>query len=524
MTQTKKAITSAVKQKLTFFNDSATRKKWLPLVITSAIAFIISTILAVMVFRYQINPDGISYIHVAERYAAFDFSNGLNGYWGPLLSWLLVPFIWLGLDPVISLYIVSTLCSIATVFLVHNFALKRLPSLKPLPLYLIEATLLLVLVSFSLSVLTPDILLSFMLFVVFFVFVRFHERPALSTGIALGVAGAFLYFAKPMGLLLFGFTLVVYAIYFLIQKKPGFKYVITALAAFVALSLPYTAALSAKYHQLTFSTSSAYNLSLISPTYKRGHLINQPGIYLPANEQSTSVWDDPSYLPVQHWNPLDSSADVKYYMNQILTNIHSLTRYMNDLGVIFLLGLAAVLFTSLVKKRLQVEALIAACIVLGLVGLYALSVVEPRHTWPLIPLSFIGILFVIDYLSSKSIALKQAVLFISAAVIVLSAPLLTPVNTGEVWPSYMNVAFSIKPYVSPGDRIVSDDAGMMYSCFNLDIQCSGILATDVDDETINYLKDNNVQYLYLNDAKPYKDVLDTYYNQVAPDLNLYILK
>ena len=39
--------------------------------------------------RHAINPDGISYLDIADAYLAGDFSNVVNGYWSPLYSWLL---------------------------------------------------------------------------------------------------------------------------------------------------------------------------------------------------------------------------------------------------------------------------------------------------------------------------------------------------------------------------------------------------------------------------------------------------
>ena len=46
-------------------------------------------------FRYQINPDGISYISIAQKYLIGDIDNAINGHFSPLFSWLLVPFLFL---------------------------------------------------------------------------------------------------------------------------------------------------------------------------------------------------------------------------------------------------------------------------------------------------------------------------------------------------------------------------------------------------------------------------------------------
>src|SRR5262245_7604809 len=41
------------------------------------------------VARHTINPDGISYLDVADAYRAGDLAAALNAYWSPLYSWLL---------------------------------------------------------------------------------------------------------------------------------------------------------------------------------------------------------------------------------------------------------------------------------------------------------------------------------------------------------------------------------------------------------------------------------------------------
>ncbi len=42
-------------------------------------------------YQYILNSDGISYISIAQKYMVGDFGNAINGYWGPLLSWLMIP-------------------------------------------------------------------------------------------------------------------------------------------------------------------------------------------------------------------------------------------------------------------------------------------------------------------------------------------------------------------------------------------------------------------------------------------------
>ena len=44
-------------------------------------------------YKYIINSDGISYISIARNYINGHLFYAINGYWSPLYSWLLIPFI-----------------------------------------------------------------------------------------------------------------------------------------------------------------------------------------------------------------------------------------------------------------------------------------------------------------------------------------------------------------------------------------------------------------------------------------------
>src|ERR1041385_9192010 len=59
--------------------------------------------------RQALNPDGVAYMRIASYYAAGRTDLAISGYWGPLLSWLLVPWLKAGVSPVIAARIVMAL-------------------------------------------------------------------------------------------------------------------------------------------------------------------------------------------------------------------------------------------------------------------------------------------------------------------------------------------------------------------------------------------------------------------------------
>lgn len=44
----------------------------------------------------RFSADSTLYLDIAEKYLRGEFDDAVNGYWGPLLSWLLIPFLYLG--------------------------------------------------------------------------------------------------------------------------------------------------------------------------------------------------------------------------------------------------------------------------------------------------------------------------------------------------------------------------------------------------------------------------------------------
>ena len=57
-------------------------------------ALLIYTIGAAILFPHMKwhvgNPDSFQYLHLAERYADGTFRNVINGYWSPLIIWLMI--------------------------------------------------------------------------------------------------------------------------------------------------------------------------------------------------------------------------------------------------------------------------------------------------------------------------------------------------------------------------------------------------------------------------------------------------
>lgn len=48
---------------------------------------------------HMMNADGIAYMRIAHYWATGQTGLMVSGYWGPLLSWLMAPWLWIGMEP-----------------------------------------------------------------------------------------------------------------------------------------------------------------------------------------------------------------------------------------------------------------------------------------------------------------------------------------------------------------------------------------------------------------------------------------
>src|SRR6266571_3286306 len=73
---------------------------------------IIALAVAGWINRQALNPDGVAYMRIASYYAAGKMDLAVSGYWGPLLSWLLVPWLKAGVTVVVAARIIMALSAV----------------------------------------------------------------------------------------------------------------------------------------------------------------------------------------------------------------------------------------------------------------------------------------------------------------------------------------------------------------------------------------------------------------------------
>jgi hypothetical protein len=306
-------------------------KKSFSFIILIFVLTIYSALIAFTQHYERLSADSTIYLDIAQKYLSGDFADAINGYWGPLLSWLFIPFLYFGLSPVFAinaLYLVVGLFTIVGVWILsYSFDMSEkircaiLIALLPIMLF------------FALVEIFDFLLVCFIVYYLSVIFKNDYPDK-LYRGIFCGIFGALAYFSKSYA---FPFFIVHFLIMNVLHfsrystklgKRNVLRNAITGFAVFAIISAPWISAISIKYDRLTFSNTGKGNFAPIGPEdpktgLERGVPIFHKGLFAPPNTTATSVWEDPSYIwkDVTSWSPIDSPAHFKHFIVNILRNI-----------------------------------------------------------------------------------------------------------------------------------------------------------------------------------------------------------
>ena len=341
-------------------------------------------------YQYQINPDGVGYIHIAEEYMGGNFYGSVNAYWGPLLSWLLMPFLYFNQSPTSALYSTKLLSLIVGFFTIIGV---RQLSYRFEMMEIIRSAILLTVVPitlyFSLSVITPDLLILCILVYYFAIIFNPNYSNKLSNGLLCGALGAVAYLGK-------SFIFTFFIAHFLImnifhyykyvetkQRKNVSRNLILGFLTFLVISGVWVGLISAKDGEFTFGTAGEYNHDLVGPQ-SNGYPQLYQGLSAPGEVKNQNQ-------AVKHWSPFTSWSNFNYQLKLIWANIQhvlSILQYYSYLSITILI-VYLLLFIGLLnrinlykQKNLQENLLYPLVTLIIYIGLYMPILVEERYIWP----------------------------------------------------------------------------------------------------------------------------------------------
>jgi hypothetical protein len=350
--------------------------------------YIIAAILCFPYFMYQINPDGVCYISIAKNYASGNFHDAINGYWSPLISWILAPFLVLGLNPLITFKVINLIIGICCLFPIKKLIRILIPENRHFVInILIQSSFSLMIVDIALSVITPDLLAALLVLIYLNLII---EKKISKQWLLVALLGALMYFTKAYFFWFFIVHLLTYTIYsnvyFLHNKNIKSFFLIAFL--FLIFLTPWEIALYSKYNKIVISLAAKYDHAMM----KSGRLVNTYEEQLTGmpNKNAVSAWEDVSLTDkYDDWSGFES-------IGNFTKQIEITAVYFNDFLVYLLIW--PVIAISVVgmmvhiwrrrKHRQKIIDPIFEIFILSLIYFsgYAVFFFEPRYFW--------GILFI----------------------------------------------------------------------------------------------------------------------------------
>ena len=483
------------------------------------LVLIIYSILAIYSLRYYlyIGGDEISYINIAHAYVIGHGENAINGYWSPLFSWLMAPFMLLfGFKPLYGVYISKALSIIIGLFTIlsvwklsHTFKLDKT----------VERTLLFALIPsivyFSLMYNTPDLLLVTLLIYYLSIILDSNYPNSLVNGVICGFVGSAAYLTKSFAFPFFLFHYILFNIIFYfrgikIEKKNILKNLLLGLSIFFVISGLWVGTISEKYGKLTISTAGDYNQALVGPEYKvnimdHGNIPQSyVGLISPPNNDSTSTWDDPSYEKLDHWSVLGSYKNIEYELNLILANIiYTFNIILSFMPASILILFFMILFSfrsrfDKASKNILKYLLITMVIYMG--G-YCIITPEWRYLWFIFVLLMVSSFFMIDRLYKTNvlnIKIRNILLILLLCTFVIQ-PTIEAVHFAHVDNTY-NLSNILKEDYGVHGNIASNDWGMINIPYYLNAKYYGATKKTNDSEELDkQLINDNIDYYFVSD-------------------------
>ena len=409
------------------------------------IVLVIYTILGLILFKYyqfQINPDGINYIHISKLYLIGNFNSAIDDYWGPLISWLLIPFLFFEKTLVGAVHATKILTLILGFFAIigirqlsYRFEMDEI--VRTVVLFIMVPVVL----YFALNVITPDLLMVTVLVFYLTIIFDLNYPNKLSNGILCGILGALAYFTKSYGFTFFiaSFLIMNFFQYFRysdrFRRKNVIKNLAIGIAIFLMISGVWIGLISFKDHKLTIGTAGEINYALYGPKFQGSNpytqAIDKPGHI------------NPKFIP-KKWSPFSSLKNFKYQLHLIKINtlqVLSILYYFSFLSILIILAYIIICIQpphNLIKQNQILYPLVTIFITAA--G-YILIVVVERYLWLIYVLLIlmggylINLIFKSDlFTKEKYVNIRKTVVLLAFAFLFISMPvnyLFQNINTGE---------------------------------------------------------------------------------------------
>jgi hypothetical protein len=459
-------------------------------------------------YKSGVSADTIAYIDIANKYASGNIHFAINSYWSPMLSWLLVPFIWLKINPLWGIHAIKFFASLFSIIIfqkinAHLFSTNKL--LKNFSLFLFSCYA----VYYALYFPGADNF-SVLLLLVYLLFVLRNDifiRPFATACLA-----AILFFTKSFCFYFFLAHFISSFFFMLFAKQMSRTLLfntLKTLITFLLISFVWLIALHNKYDKWQISSAGAYNHSIaaVPEPYHRSH---NTGLLPPPDSLSTSAWTDiTAVYQAENWSAFDGAFAMKRQFNIWQNNTWFVLKFLYGMNKLAWLVLIAAMFLIWRNRKTENVWLSHRTKILFFGALYAagyiLLVVEDRYLWilpPLVLLLSIDLLAQFNFIFAKNKWLKLG----SIALLMLG---IMYGVAQRIWFYRMDKEMIVQAekatqldYIFRNSRIAEYKSYQFnYTAYLINCQDYGGIAGYKDENTIEgELQKNGINYLLLPDS------------------------
>jgi len=326
-------------------------------------------------YIHEINGDTVSYIAIARRYAHADLFDAFNGYWSPLISWLLIPFIWLKIPELFAFKIIIGIAGWLSInIMYHIFQRIRISAGSKMIILLLFIPHLLV---FIMRLNTPDVVGFTIWLTVVHLMLKLWNKPSYSNKMLLGFLGVLSYLARYYHFYIFTLSLIVFLILVAIKHKKLFKEIFSSFLVFFALTSVWILMIDLKYGEFTPTLALDYNMKQTA-LEKQIHPGSTGDSLLNLNYENYLItsWEEPAFYKLKEYTPVDTSDSLMVHLKRRLTALKMIMNYFFMESMLILLALVLVLFR--INHLNSTQYLLLALSVIYPTG-YLLIATEPRY-------------------------------------------------------------------------------------------------------------------------------------------------
>ncbi len=278
----------------------------------------------------RLNSDAIAYMRVAEYWSVGNLSFAVNGYWGPMLSWLMVPFLWLSAEPLLAGKLAMLVSG--AVFFHGSLFLARSLGLRLTDELIVAWVLALTIPNWMSNHVTPDLLVAGLMAFALGQTVSpdwlVTRQRAFGTGATWGLAYLAKAVALPIGVVVSVLLALCWRLGQSENRLSAWSQMGMSLGLLALVAGPWITVLSLKYDKPTFSTSGPIAHAVVGPGNDRpaphpfGNTIYEP------ERGRVTAWEDPSRMDYDYWSPFESGESFSHQISLIGRNAGTVFQFL----------------------------------------------------------------------------------------------------------------------------------------------------------------------------------------------------